>query len=73
LTLLNNKLQDGSADVDLIEYSIATKMLEQKLAVLTSLNVSVDGDGDDKVSFNIFGTNKSIVIDKEKLKQAITI
>jgi hypothetical protein len=48
-------------------------MLEQKLAVLTSLNVSVDGDGDDKVSFNIFGTNKSIVIDKEKLKQAITI
>ena len=73
LTLLNNKLQDGSADVDLIEYSIATKMLEQKLAVLTSLSVSVDGDGDDKVSFNIFGTNKSIVIDKEKLKQAITI
>ena len=48
-------------------------MLEQKLAVLTALNVSVDGDGDDKVSFNIFGTNKSIVIDKAKLKEAITI
>lgn len=73
LTLLNNKLQDGNADIDLIEYSIATKMLEQKLAVLTALNVSVDGDGDDKVSFNIFGTNKSIVIDKAKLKEAITI
>ena len=73
LTLLNNKLQEGNADIDLIEYSIATKMLEQKLAVLTALNVSVDGDGDDKVSFNIFGTNKSIVIDKAKLKEAITI
>jgi len=41
--------------------------------VLTALNVSVDGDGDEKVSFNIFGTNKSIVIDKAKLKEAITI
>jgi len=28
LTLLNNKLQEGNADIDLIEYSIATKMLE---------------------------------------------
>jgi len=73
LTLLNNKLNEGNADIDLIEYSIATKMLEQKLAVLTALNVSVDGDGDEKVSFNIFGTNKSIVIDKAKLKEAITI
>ena len=59
--------------MDLIEYSIATKMLEQKLAVLTALNVSVDGDGDEKVSFNIHGTNKSIVIDKAKLREAVTI
>lgn len=71
LSLLNNKLNDGAADIDIIEYSIATKMLEQKLAVLTSLNVSVDGDGDEKASFNIFGTNKSIVIDKAKLREAI--
>jgi len=48
-------------------------MLEQKLAVLTALNVSVEGDGDEKVSFNVYGTNKSIVIDKAKLKEAITI
>jgi hypothetical protein len=66
-------LQEGDADIDLIEYSIATKMLEQKLAVLTALNVSVDGDGDEKVSFNIFGSNKSICIDKAKLREAITI
>lgn len=48
-------------------------MLEHKLAVLTALNVSVEGDGEDKASFNIFGTNKSIVIDKAKLREAITI
>lgn len=71
LQLLNSKLAEGAADVDLIEYSIATKMLEQKLAILTALNVSVEGDNDDKVSFNIFGTNKSIVIDKAKLRDAI--
>jgi hypothetical protein len=73
LTLLNNKLESGAADVDVIEYSLATKMLEHKLAVLTALNVSVDGDGDEKTSFNIYGTNKSIVIDKAKLREAITI
>ena len=73
LTLLNTKLESGSADIDVVEYAIATKMLEQKLAVLTALNVSVDGDGEDKASFNIFGTNKSIVIDKVKLREAIKI
>ena len=73
LTLLHQKLESGAAEVDIIEYSIATKMLEHKLAVLTALNVSVDGDGEEKASFNIFGTNKSIVIDKKKLREAITI
>lgn len=66
-------MEEGAADIDIIEYAMATKTLEHKLAVLTALNVSVDGDGDEKVSFNIFGTNKSIVIDKAKLKEAITI
>ena len=73
LSLLNSKIESGATDIDIIEYSIATKMLEHKLAVLTSLNVSVEGDGEDKASFNIFGTNKSIIIDKVKLREAITI
>lgn len=73
LALLNNKLQEGNADIDPIEFSIATKMLEQKLAVLTSLNVCVDGEGDEKVSINIFNNKKSIVIYKAKLKEAIMI
>lgn len=73
LTLLNNKIQEGAADVDVMEYAIATKMLENKLAILSSLNISVDGDGEDKVSFNLIGSNKSIVIDKAKMREAITI
>ena len=73
LTLLDQKLKDGKADIDIIEYSLATKMLEHKLAILNSLNISVDTDGDDKVSFNLYGMNKSIVIDKAKMREAITI
>jgi len=73
LQLLNEKLESNAGDIDIIEYSIATKMLEHKLAILTSLNVSVEGDGDDKASFNIIGTDKSIIIDKAKLREAITI
>jgi len=28
LTLLNNKISEGSSDVDVMDYAIATKMLE---------------------------------------------
>ena len=73
LTLLDQKIKEGAADIDVMEYAIASKMLENKLAILSSLNISVDGDGDDKVSFNLFGSNKSIVIDKAKMREAITI
>lgn len=73
LTLLNQKVQEGSPDVDIMDYSIAAKMLENKLAILSALNISVEGDGEDKVSFNVFGSGKSIVIDKAKMREAITI
>lgn len=73
LTLMENKIKEGAADVDIVDYAIASKMLENKIAVLSNLNISVEGDGDDKVSFNLFGSNKSIVIDKAKLREAITI
>lgn len=56
-----------------MDYAIAAKMLEQKLAILSALNISVEGDGEEKVSFNMYGTNKSIVIDKAKMREAITI
>lgn len=73
LSLLNSKIEEGSADLDVIEVAMATKMLENKLSVLNALNISVDGDGEDKVSFNLIGSGKSIVIDKAKMREAITI
>ena len=73
LTLLDQKISEGGQDVDLMEYAIASKMMEHKLQILSALNISVEGDGEDKVSFNLFGTNKSVVIDKAKMKEAITI
>lgn len=73
LQLLNGKLQEGSADIDVIDYSTSATILENKLAILNALNISVEGDGDEKVSFNLVGSGKSVVIDKEKMRQAITI
>ena len=73
LTLLNGKLKEGAADIDIVEYSIATKMLEHKLSILTSLNMQVEGETEGTFSFNLFGTNKSIKIDKAKFMEAVTI
>lgn len=73
LKLLKNKVQEGAADIDIIDYASAVTMLEYKLSVLNALNISVENDTEDKLSFNIIGSNKSITIDKQKLKEAITI
>ena len=70
--LMASKLEKGDANIDIIEYSMATSMLENKLSVLKALNTTVEGDSDEKMTLNIQGTNKAIVIDLVKLKDAIT-
>ena len=47
-------------------------MLENKLQVLKALNTTVDGDSDEKLTFNVQGTKKAIQIDMAKLREAIT-
>lgn len=47
-------------------------MLENKLSVLKSLNTTVDGDKEDKLTFNVQGTKKAVQIDLVKLREAIT-
>ena len=47
-------------------------MLESKLSVLKSLNTTVEGDGDEKMTLNIQGCNKAVVIDLVKFKDCIT-
>lgn len=69
---MQGKIEKGDADVDLVEFSLATKMLESKLAVLHSLNINVDSE-DNKLTLNVKGSNKAIVIDINKLKEAITV
>jgi len=51
---------------------LATQILETKLNVLKSLNTTVEGDDDKKMTMNIQGTNKAIQIDLVKLKEAVT-
>ena len=69
---MQGKIEKGDADVDIVEYSLATKMLESKLAILHALNINVDSE-DGKISLNIKGSNKAIHIDVAKLKEAITV
>lgn len=51
--LMKQKLADADASVDVIEFSIATQMLENKLNVLKSLNTTVEGDDDKKMTLNV--------------------
>ena len=74
MKLMKDKVAKGDADVDIVEYSLATKMLENKLQVLQSLNIKVENEGDEnKITLNVHGSNKSIEIDLVKLREAITV
>jgi hypothetical protein len=74
MKLMKDKVAKGDADVDIVEYSLATKMLENKLQVLQSLNIKVENEGDEnKITLNVHGSNKSIEIDLVKLRDAITV
>jgi len=72
MKMMKERLEQGSAEVDIVEYSLATKMLENKLELLKSLNFKA-GDDEQKLTINIAGSSKAIEIDLEKLKGAITI
>lgn len=72
MDLMAKKLGDGDANIDIIEYSMATQMLENKLSVLKALNTTVEGDTDEKLTFNVQGTKKAVQIDLVKLREAIT-
>lgn len=71
-SLMQSKLAMPDASIDVIEYSMATQALETKLSVLKSLNTTVEGDDDKKMTLNIQGTNKAIQIDLVKLREAVT-
>ena len=72
MKLMKDKLDAGAADVDIVEYSLATKMLENKLAVLQALNITVTPE-DGKITLNVKGSGKAIRVDLAKLKEAIEV
>jgi len=72
MNVMSSKLGSGDASIDIIEYSMATQILENKLSVLKSLNTTVEGDSDDRLTFNVQGTNKAVQVDLVKLREAIT-
>jgi len=51
--IMAKKLEEGDANIDIIEYSMATQMLENKLSVLKALNTTVEGDSDELLTFNV--------------------
>jgi len=69
--IMSAKLKSNDASIDVIEYSMATTMLENKLNVLKSLNTTVEGDDDNQLTFNIQGTKKAVRINLAKLRDAI--
>lgn len=74
MRLMKDKVGRGDADVDIVEYSLATKMLENKLEVLKALNINVESSEDqNKITLNIHGSSKSIEVDLIKLREAITV
>lgn len=46
-------------------------MLESKLSILKALNIT-GGDDDEKITLNVKGCNKSVVVDLKKLREAFT-
>eukprot|EP00351_Strombidinopsis_sp_SopsisLIS2011_P001334 CAMPEP_0116879238 /NCGR_PEP_ID=MMETSP0463-20121206/11037_1 /TAXON_ID=181622 /ORGANISM="Strombidinopsis sp, Strain SopsisLIS2011" /LENGTH=83 /DNA_ID=CAMNT_0004528357 /DNA_START=204 /DNA_END=455 /DNA_ORIENTATION=+ len=67
LTLMDNKLEEGTADLDIMEFSMAAKMCEHKLQVLTALSMQSEEDTEDSITINLYGSGKALKIDKKKL------
>jgi len=74
MRLMKDKVEKQDSDVDIIEYALATRTLEQKIKVLHALNIHVEsGEDTKKITLNIAGSGKAIEIDLTKLREAITI
>ena len=73
MRVMKDKVVKGDSDVDIVEYALATRTLENKLKILKSLNIHVESEDSNKITLNVNGSNKALQIDLEKLRDAITI
>lgn len=57
LRMMKDKVAKNESEVDIVEYSLALRTLENKLKVLKSLNIHVENPDDaSKVTLNIAGS-----------------
>ncbi len=74
MRLMKDKVEKAESEVDIVEYALAIRTLEQKLKVLTALNIHVeDSEDTNKITLNVQGSGKAIEIDLTKLRESITI
>ena len=74
MRMMKDKVEKGDADVDIVEYALATRTLESKIRVLQALNINVESAEDqNKITLNVSGSGKAIEIDLIKLREAITV
>jgi hypothetical protein len=74
MRVMKDKVAKNDSDVDIVEYALATRTLENKLRILKALNIHVEnGEDPNKITLNVNGSSKAIQIDLEKLREAITV
>ena len=74
MRLMKDKVEKSENEVDIVEYALAIRTLENKLRILKALNIHVEsGEDANKITLNVNGSGKAIEIDLTKLREAITV
>ena len=74
MRLMKDKVEKAENEVDIVEYALAIRTLENKLRILKALNIHVEsGEDQNKITLNVNGSGKAIEIDLTKLREAITV
>lgn len=73
MRVMKDKVVKNDSDVDIVEYALATRTLENKLRILKALNIHVENEDNNKITLNVNGSNKAIEIDLVKMREAITV
>lgn len=74
MRLMKDKVEKAENEVDIVEYALAIRTLENKLRILKALNIHVEsGEDANKITLNVNGSGKAIEIDLTKLREAITV
>jgi len=73
IDLMLSRLDGLDTNIDVIQYSMTVNLLEKKMRILKNLNKIVEAEsGEKELTLPVNGTNKSVKIDMDKLKESIT-